>query len=71
MTLTLAALNGARRLLWVVTGAEKRGALAGLVAGDPSVVGSRMRRSGALILADADAAALIGAAVAAHGALAG
>ena len=60
MTLTLAALNGARRLLWVVTGPEKRGALAGLVAGDPSVVGSRIRRSGALILADADAAALIG-----------
>jgi 6-phosphogluconolactonase len=59
MTLTLAALNGARRILWVVTGADKRAALAGLVAGDPSVVGSRVRRSGALILADAAAAALI------------
>jgi 6-phosphogluconolactonase len=59
MTLTLAALNNARRLLWVVTGADKQGALAGLVAGDPSVVGGRVRRSGALILADADAAALI------------
>jgi 6-phosphogluconolactonase len=59
MTLTLAALNGARRILWVVTGADKQTALAGLVAGDPSVVASRVRRSGALILADADAAELI------------
>jgi 6-phosphogluconolactonase len=60
MTLTLAVLNGARRILWVVTGADKQSALAGLVAGDPSIVGSRVRRSGALVLADADAAALIG-----------
>jgi 6-phosphogluconolactonase len=60
MTLTLAPLNGARRVLWVVTGAEKQRALAGLVAGDASIIGSRVRRSGALILADADAAALIG-----------
>jgi 6-phosphogluconolactonase len=59
MTLTLAALNGARRVLWVVTGADKQQALAGLVAGDPSIVGSRVRRSGSLILADADAAALV------------
>jgi 6-phosphogluconolactonase len=59
MTLTLQALNGARRLLWVVTGADKQEALAGLVAGDPGIVGSRVRRSGALILADADAATLV------------
>ena len=59
MTLTLAALNGARRILWVVTGADKQTALAGLVAGDPSVIASRVRRGGALILADADAAELI------------
>jgi 6-phosphogluconolactonase len=59
MTLTLTVLNGARRILWIVTGADKQAALAGLVAGDTSVVGSRVRRSGALILADADAAALI------------
>ena len=55
MTLTLAVLNGARRILWVVTGADKQTALAGLVAGDPSVIASRVRRSGALILVDADA----------------
>lgn len=56
MTLTLAVVNAAHRILWVVTGADKQRALAGLVAGDPAVVGSRVRRSGALVLADADAA---------------
>jgi 6-phosphogluconolactonase/glucosamine-6-phosphate isomerase/deaminase len=50
-------LNRARRILWIVTGADKRAALAGLVAGDARVVGSRVRREGALVLADADAAA--------------
>jgi 6-phosphogluconolactonase len=59
MTLTLDVLNRARRILWIVTGADKRAALAGLVAGDPAIVGSRVRASGALILADADAAALV------------
>jgi 6-phosphogluconolactonase len=57
MTLTLPVLNRARRILWIVTGADKRAALAGLVAGDARVVGSRVRREGALVLADADAAA--------------
>jgi 6-phosphogluconolactonase len=60
MTLTLPAINGARRILWVVTGVDKQLALAGLVAGDPNIVGTGVRRSGAVILADADAAALIG-----------
>jgi 6-phosphogluconolactonase/glucosamine-6-phosphate isomerase/deaminase len=59
MTLTLEPLNAAQRILWVVTGADKQAALAGLVAGDPSIVGTRVRRSGALILADAAAAAQI------------
>ena len=57
MTLTLPALNRARRILWIVTGADKRAALAGLVAGDASIVGSRVRRDGALVLADSDASA--------------
>jgi 6-phosphogluconolactonase len=57
MTLTLRVLNRARRILWLVTGADKRTALAGLVAGDARVVGSRVRREGALVLADAEAAA--------------
>lgn len=57
MTLTLRVLNRARRILWLVTGADKRTALAGLIAGDARVVGSRVRRDGALVLADAEAAA--------------
>jgi 6-phosphogluconolactonase len=57
MTLTLPVLNRARRVLWIVTGADKRSALAGLMAGDARVVGSRVRRDGALVLADAAAAA--------------
>ena len=60
MTLTLRVLNRARRILWLVTGADKRTALAGLVAGDARVVGSRVRRDGALVLADAEAAADLG-----------
>jgi 6-phosphogluconolactonase len=57
MTLTLPVLNRARRILWIVTGADKRTALAGLMAGDERVVGSRVRRDGALVLADVAAAA--------------
>jgi len=57
MTLTLPVLNRARRILWIVTGADKRTALAGLIARDARVVGSRVRRDGALVLADAAAAA--------------
>ena len=57
MTLTLPVLNRARRILWIVTGADKRTALAGLMAGDDRVVGSRVRRDGALVLADEAAAA--------------
>jgi 6-phosphogluconolactonase len=59
MTLTFDVLNAARRVLWIVTGTDKQAALAGLVEGDPAIVGSRIRRSGALVLADADAAALV------------
>jgi len=60
MTLTLGVLNRARRILWVVTGRDKRDALAGLMAGDPAIVGSRVRRSGALVLADPHAASSLG-----------
>jgi 6-phosphogluconolactonase len=55
MTLTLPALNRARRILWLVTGAEKQPMLARLRAGDPSIPAGRVRREDALILADAAA----------------
>jgi 6-phosphogluconolactonase/glucosamine-6-phosphate isomerase/deaminase len=37
MTLTHPALSRATRVVWVVTGPEKRGALRRLIAGDPSI----------------------------------
>ena len=55
MTLTLPALNRARRILWLVTGAEKQPMLARLRAGDHSIPAGRVRREHALILADAAA----------------
>jgi 6-phosphogluconolactonase len=59
MTLTLPVLNRARLILWIVTGKDKRDALARLVAGDAALVASRVRRDGAVIVADLEAAAAI------------
>jgi len=56
MTLTYPVLNRARQILWVVTGGEKVKALAQLQAGDASIPGGRIRRDGALVLADQAAA---------------
>jgi 6-phosphogluconolactonase len=56
MTLTLAAINAARSIVWLVTGRDKRTALAGLLAADAAIVGSRVRRSRARIVADRAAA---------------
>ncbi len=53
LTLTLAALNRARRILWVVTGVEKATALTRLRYGDVLTPAGRVRRDGALVLADA------------------
>lgn len=57
VTLTFPALARARRILWVVTGAEKRDALARLLAGDASIPAGRVRSDDALVLADRIAAA--------------
>ena len=56
MTLTYPALAAARRVLWLVTGAEKREALAKLRAGDRSIPAGRVEASDAVVVADAEAA---------------
>ena len=56
MTLTFPALDRARRILWLVTGAEKQPMLARLRAGDRSIPAGRVRGERALVLADAAAA---------------
>lgn len=56
MTLTFPALGRARRILWLVTGAEKRAMLARLRAGDGSIPAGRVRSERARILADPAAA---------------
>jgi 6-phosphogluconolactonase len=52
MTLTFPALDRARRVLFVVTGEEKRAALAGLVRGDRALPAARVAASSALVLTD-------------------
>jgi 6-phosphogluconolactonase len=61
MTLTYPTLNRARRILWVVTGAEKAPMLARLRAGDSGIPAGRVSRERALILADRAAARESGA----------
>ena len=52
MTLTFPAIDRARRILWLVTGAGKVAALARLRAGDRSIPAGRVLRCRALLLAD-------------------
>jgi 6-phosphogluconolactonase len=52
MTLTFPTLDRARRVLWLVTGAEKQPMLARLRAGDRSIPAGRVRSDAAVILAD-------------------
>ena len=56
MTLTFPALDGARRILWLVTGDDKVDALARLRAGDRSIPAGRVSTENALVLADEAAA---------------
>ncbi len=56
MTLTYPAINRARKILWLITGAEKVPMLRRLQDGDESIPSGRIRRSDALILADRPAA---------------
>jgi 6-phosphogluconolactonase len=56
MTLTYPILNRSRRVLWLVTGAEKIKMLTRLRDGDPSIPAGRVRQDRALVLADRAAA---------------
>jgi 6-phosphogluconolactonase len=55
MTLTYLMLNRSRRILWVVTGAEKVAMLPRLRAADASIPAGRVRQDRALVLADRSA----------------
>jgi len=57
MTLTYPVLNHARRILWMVTGAEKAGMLVRLRDADRSIPAGRVTQDRALVLADRAAAA--------------
>jgi 6-phosphogluconolactonase len=57
MTLTYPIINRSRRVLWVVTGSEKVPMLNRLLTGDETIPAGRVRREGALVLADQAAAA--------------
>lgn len=57
MTLTYPALNDARRVLWLVTGPDKREPLAKLLEGDESIPAGRVRNENMVVVADEAAAA--------------
>jgi 6-phosphogluconolactonase len=52
MTLTYPALEGARRIVWLVTGPNKRAALQKLLAGDESIPAGRVRNDEMVVVAD-------------------
>lgn len=56
LTLTFPTLHRARRVLWVVTGAEKAPMLRRLLLGDATIPAGRVRTDRARVLADAAAA---------------
>jgi 6-phosphogluconolactonase len=57
VTLTFPIINRARRVLWVVTGAEKAAALRRLFDGDTAIPAGRVRRESARVVTDIAAAA--------------
>ena len=52
MTLTYTALAAARRILWLVTGEDKRSALAGLLRNEASIPAGRVAAADAIVIAD-------------------
>jgi 6-phosphogluconolactonase len=55
MTLTYRALAEAAQIVWLVTGAEKRGPLQQLLAADPSIPAGRVRNESMTVIADSAA----------------
>ncbi len=55
MTLTYPALAAAAQILWLITGADKRHALAGLLAGDTTIPAGRVESPRSLIMAERSA----------------
>jgi 6-phosphogluconolactonase len=56
MTLTYPALNDAHRIVWLVTGPDKREPLQKLLAGDESIPAGRVRNEDMIVVADEAAA---------------
>jgi len=56
LTLTVPAVNRAREIMFLVADAEKADAVAKLVAGDPAIPASHVRRDGTVLLVDEAAA---------------
>jgi 6-phosphogluconolactonase len=56
LTVTYSVLNRARRVLWLVTGAEKVDMLKRLIKADPSIPAGRVNQERALVFADREAA---------------
>jgi 6-phosphogluconolactonase len=56
MTLTYPALNNARRIVWLVTGPDKRDPLQKLLAGDESIPAGRVHNDNVIVVADEAAA---------------
>jgi 6-phosphogluconolactonase len=56
MTLTYPALNAAREILWIVTGADKRSPLGQLMGGDRAIPAGRVAAPRQVVVADRDAA---------------
>ncbi|MHA1559247.1 MAG: 6-phosphogluconolactonase [Alphaproteobacteria bacterium] len=55
MTLTYPAINRSGVIVWLVRGTRKRGALAALLAGDPSISAGRTDRNKSVVFADREA----------------
>jgi 6-phosphogluconolactonase len=56
MTITYPTISAARRVLWLVTGEEKRGPLQQLLKGDESIPAGRVKNASMVVVADRAAA---------------